>query len=247
MCRHAACLQIITVTAVPPTCNPVQQNPVQQQLLTVTESSGISQQHSQTPQKSFLTEASLSKTQGIPSQQHPASPASLVAASGSVKLQTPSYFYAQANSRALGGFPSRGGSGASHKPATTVTALTESLATAVMSNTNYKVTLNTFCQKNGISPPQYDCEYPEDAVGYIARVTVQNRVFQSSTEGTKRGAESKAAALALKSFGVSLPEEGEEVANGYPVQASVEESSTSIEGEFLLIQYYRQHVMPIGY
>ena len=92
---------------------------------------------------------------------------------------------------------------------------------------NYKNALNLYCQKNGFLAPQYDCTYPEDAVGYIVSVYVNGRTFRSGTEGTKRAAESKAAALALQSFGESLEEALETVTNGNSAKGEVELASVS--------------------
>lgn len=76
--------------------------------------------------------------------------------------------------------------------------------TSVPSMANYKTTLNTFCQRNRIAPPIYDCIYPEDEVGYIVVIKVNYNEFKSTPHGTKRGAESMAAAMALKSMGVDI-------------------------------------------
>ena len=81
---------------------------------------------------------------------------------------------------------------------------------------NYKTALNTFCQRNRVPSPIYDCIYPEDEVGYIVNIKVNGREFKSTPHGTKRGAESMAAAMALKSMGldIEIPENGD-VNNGF--------------------------------
>ncbi len=101
------------------------------------------------------------------------------------------------------------------------------------SMSNYKVALNLYCQKQGIASPHYECTYPEDAVGYIAKLHVNGKTFSSKTEGTKRGAESTAASLALTSFGESVEREEERSnANGHSVEAVLQlELPSSISGE----------------
>lgn len=96
---------------------------------------------------------------------------------------------------------------------------------------NYKIALNTYCQKRGIPVPRYDCTYPEDAVGYIVTVHVDGRVFRSKTEGTKRAAESTAASMALQGFGESLGEAA--TSNGHSVKTEpiVLMKPSSIPGE----------------
>ena len=81
----------------------------------------------------------------------------------------------------------------------------------LMALENYKTALNTYCQQNHLSPPIYECTYPEDEVGYIVNIKLEGQNFKSTPQGTKRGAESMAASLALKSFGiaVSVGEDGE--------------------------------------
>ena len=80
---------------------------------------------------------------------------------------------------------------------------------------NYKTALNTYCQQNHLAPPRYDCTYPEDEVGYIVVIHVEGKHFKSTPQGTKRGAESMAASLALESLGISVDTEGKgEVRNG---------------------------------
>ena len=66
----------------------------------------------------------------------------------------------------------------------------------------YKQILNLYCQKNHINLPSYSYEYPEDSVGYIASVTVGGKTFTSPPQGSKRIAESIAAAEAVKEMGI---------------------------------------------
>ena len=85
---------------------------------------------------------------------------------------------------------------------------------------NYKSALNLYCQKKGIPVPHYVVTYPEDAVGYIATVTVQGKTFLSPPEGNKRAAESMAAAQALDSLGVSVEVGHEESQDQIPTKLS---------------------------
>lgn len=95
----------------------------------------------------------------------------------------------------------------------------------------YKNALIFYCQKKGFAPPHYNCTYPEDAVGYIATVRVNGQTFRSGTEGTKRGAESKAAAVALRSFGESVGGETVDAAtNGESVKYGQLSSTQSVPG-----------------
>lgn len=101
-------------------------------------------------------------------------------------------------------------------------------------SSNYKITLNTFCQKNGIPVPLYVCTYPEDAVGYISTITIREKVFSSGTHGTKRGAESAVASMALKSFGVEVDnncEEGSNEIRSSTDQGSLDTPAAAINGE----------------
>jgi hypothetical protein len=100
---------------------------------------------------------------------------------------------------------------------------------------NFKNALSLYCQRNGFMAPQYNCTYPEDAVGYIVQVYVNGMTFCSGTEGTKRGAESKAAALALKTFGESLEGEMETGTNGNPVHGGQLATAATIAGEYELV------------
>ena len=95
----------------------------------------------------------------------------------------------------------------------------------------YKNALIFYCQKKGFAPPLYNCTYPEDAVGYIATVRVNGQTFSSNTEGTKRAAESKAAAVALESFGESVDGEVVAATNGESVKNGQLAPASSIPGE----------------
>ena len=66
----------------------------------------------------------------------------------------------------------------------------------------YKQILNLYCQKKHINLPSYSCEFPEDSVGYIASVTVEGKTFTSPPQGSKKVAESIAAAEAVKEMGI---------------------------------------------
>lgn len=48
----------------------------------------------------------------------------------------------------------------------------------------------------------YDCVASEEAVGYIATVKVSGKVYTSKPHGTKRAAETDAAAEAVKALGL---------------------------------------------
>ena len=66
----------------------------------------------------------------------------------------------------------------------------------------YKQILNLYCQKKHIDLPSYSYEFPEDSVGYIASVTVEGKTFTSPPQGSKKVAESIAAAEAVKEMGI---------------------------------------------
>lgn len=66
------------------------------------------------------------------------------------------------------------------------------------SGTNSKGQLDHYCQKNHIPLPKYTVEYPKDHVGYLASVSVGDKVYSSSIPHQKKKmAESEVAALAL--------------------------------------------------
>lgn len=186
------------------------------------------------------TEARCVDIQKHPPSVCPESTVVSVSVSPATQLQTPAFF---------GGNTTTGTSSLHPKepPAVSSAHKTESASNsratatvAKMSNylSNYKVTLNLYCQKNGIQPPHYNCTYPEDAVGYIATVSVQGKVFTSNAQGTKRGAESKAAAKALRSFGVSVEEDEDDVmaTNGHAAKGGTVEPPPSISGKMARIQ-----------
>ena len=95
---------------------------------------------------------------------------------------------------------------------------------------NHKLALQTFCQKNKYPLPHYECSYPEDEVGYIATLKVQDKVFVSTPHGTKRGAESAAAAMALRSYGETVESGDDQIKNGNVEHGSLE-VPTTINGE----------------
>lgn len=146
----------------------------------------------------------------------PSSSSTAVVPQGSpvpVVLQPPAYFEGLVDSSSketvcvAGQHSSLGG-----KSTATVSC---SLEARLISMANYKTTLNSFCQKNHIPPPRYECVYPEDEVGYIVIIKVNGKAYTSTPQGTKRGAESMAAALALRSLGVDVEVDGiEDVKNG---------------------------------
>lgn len=70
---------------------------------------------------------------------------------------------------------------------------------------NYKQVLNIHCQRNHISP-LYECAAAEDSVGYVATVKVSGKVYTSKPHGTKRAAETDAAAEAVKALGLVGPQ-----------------------------------------
>ena len=70
---------------------------------------------------------------------------------------------------------------------------------------NYKQILNIHSQRNH-TPLVYDCVAAEEAVGYIATVKVSGKVYTSKPHGTKRAAETDAAAEAVKALGLVGPQ-----------------------------------------
>lgn len=152
-----------------------------------------------------------------------------VSTPASKQLQTPTYF-SENNSRAS----SCGGSISSPQSQQTFHNLgsTANRGISVTKMANHKVSLTTYCQKKGLDIPRYECTYPEDAVGYIATVHVNGKTFTSNTEGTKRGAESTAAALALSSFGESVAESVGGATSGTSVKNGNLAEPVSFPGEW---------------
>jgi len=102
-----------------------------------------------------------------------------------------------------------------------------------MAAENFKTALNTYCQQNHLTPPIYECTYPEDEVGYIVEIKVEGRSFKCTPQGTKRGAECMAASIALKNFGISVSvvEDEESSVNGTPQGGSTLSSPPQISGK----------------
>lgn len=154
-------------------------------------------------------------------------------ASASLQLQPPSHF----NSSRVSSSPASLSSTHSQQ---TVWSLGSVAVKARGPNkmSNYKVALNTYCQKKGYDPPRYDCTFPEDDVGYIATVHVNGEEFTTSdAEGTKRGAESTAAALALRCFGESIEASVGSTTNGHSVMKNGHqmEPAPSVSGENMTV------------
>ena len=201
-----------------------------------------------------IQQLSLSSSPGLSSVSDPAG--STVCAGGNVQLQPPSFFSHQSRQVStqlqLGAASgaqdtvfqqqqqqqqtaAQQATGHSAGQGTEQATPHQPLVASKMSNP--KLALNTYCQKRGISPPHYTCSYPEDAVGYIATVSVDSRKFTSTAEGTKRAAEAMAAGMALKSFGleVEVQRGGEQGStNGHSFQGELKESQSSISGELML-------------
>ena len=73
--------------------------------------------------------------------------------------------------------------------------------------TDYKSLLNTFCQQHHYTAPVYECSSPSDTTGYISKVTVNGHIYQSSTHGTKKAADTEAARIATETLGVASAQE----------------------------------------
>ena len=68
-----------------------------------------------------------------------------------------------------------------------------------------KNTLQHLCQKNRLIP-EYKTEYPPNEVGYITKLTVDDKTFSSGVHGSKKAAEAAAAREAIKYLTSAYPE-----------------------------------------
>ena len=67
---------------------------------------------------------------------------------------------------------------------------------------NYKPMINEYCQKNYLPLPEYDTEYPDDARGYVAVLTVNGKEYRSKPCPAKKKAEQDAAGRAALDIGL---------------------------------------------
>lgn len=86
-----------------------------------------------------------------------------------------------------------------------------------------------YCQKNHYALPSYTCTSPDNAVGYVATVTVSGAEYKSSVQLNKRVAEGDAAQNALKALGaLSLSGQGSVQSVGVSVPKQVSSSAPTV-------------------
>ena len=75
---------------------------------------------------------------------------------------------------------------------------------------NYKAIVQEYCQKHCLSMPVYATEYPDDAPGYVAVLTVNGNEYRSKPMPAKKKAEQDAAGRAALDIGLVTLEGGED-------------------------------------
>ena len=114
----------------------------------------------------------------------------------------------------------------------------------------YKQILNLYCQKKHINLPSYSYEFPEDSVGYIASVTVEGKTFTSPPQGSKKVAESIAAAEAVKEMGIKPEQSSAAGSDGEWCQVPLASHTGMLQGmqfkDLALIKQRWQELMQVS-
>ena len=67
---------------------------------------------------------------------------------------------------------------------------------------NYKAIVNEYCQKNYLPLPEYETDYPDDATGFVAVLSVRGKEYRSKPMSKKIKAEQNAAGKAALDIGL---------------------------------------------